>query len=35
MLRMQSIVFKQVLNLVYELPESGTNVPKHVAAVKH
>lgn len=29
-----SIIFYQVLNLVYELPEDGTGVPKHVEAVK-
>jgi hypothetical protein len=27
-------MFKQVLNVVYELPEDGTDVLKHVGAVK-
>jgi hypothetical protein len=31
---MYSIVFQQVLNLVYELPEDGTDVSKHVGVVK-
>jgi hypothetical protein len=33
-IQLQSITCRQVLNLVCELPEDGTNVPKHVAVLK-
>jgi hypothetical protein len=28
-------IFQQVLNLMCELPEKGTDVPKHVAVVQN
>jgi hypothetical protein len=31
---MQSVTYQQVLNLVYEVPEDGTDMPKHVGVVK-
>lgn len=31
---MQLTIFYQVLNLVYEIPEAGTNMLKHVGNVK-
>jgi len=31
---MSLTIFYQVLNLVYELPEAGTHMPKHVGEVK-
>ena len=30
---MQSVIFLRILNLVCELPEKGTDVPKHVVVV--
>jgi hypothetical protein len=31
---MQSVTYRQVLNLVYDLPEDDTDVPKHVGIVE-
>jgi len=32
--RVRYITEQQVLNLVYELPEDGTDMPKHVSVVR-
>jgi hypothetical protein len=30
----QSVTYQQVLNLMYKIPEDGTDVPKHLGGVK-
>jgi hypothetical protein len=32
---MYSFIYQQVLNLVYKLPEDGTDVTKHAGVVKY